>query len=335
MATRAPAPWSRVPVLLGGLLLPLPTAGASPGAPWPGSADATPVPQGPAQPRLSITSDSNCPSGPAVAQALAALCPSAEWPNGSVRVQITGDMLVVDLVSDMSTQRRLRVTLDCGARATTVALVIATWTGDLPSEAAGAPVLRRRPVGAPSDVPLPSPSRPAVAASAGERELGAGLLLSLSGGIVPGVSVDFVQTRAPSGLGWQAGLTLPTQREVSAVGGTTSWTRATASVALNTRTTLHRLAISMGAGLVGAYTFTSGRGYSIDQGQESFTGGLVADARVAFPWRHMHIWTDLRGYKWLFPQAVAVDSTAGDRVATIQLPTWDLQWAVGLAYLFR
>jgi hypothetical protein len=328
MATLAPPACLRLAVLLPGCLFPVWVAAAAPDA-----RDST-------QPRLTITSDSTCPSGPAVAEALATLCPPTEWPSGAVHIQAVDDRLVVELTADESTQRQLRVTADCGLRATTVALVIATWTGELSSDAAGAPVLRGRTAAARKDVPARSQVLPAVVAAAviaatSERELGAGLLLAMSGGVAPGVGINFVQTRAPRGMGFQADLTLPAQRERAASGATTSWTRAAASIALNGRLTLRRLVVAVDAGLAGAYTFTSGHGYAIAQGAQALTGGLVAGARLALPWRRMRIWTEVRAYQWLFPQTVALDTTAGDRVATLALPSSDFQWAVGLAYLFR
>jgi hypothetical protein len=343
MATPAPPVWLPIAVLLAVCLFPVRIAAAAEAAPpVPGPAPAVAgVPAGtigPAQPRLTITSDTTCPSGPAVVQALSALCPTSEWPSGSVRIQAVADMLVVELISDGTTRRQLRMADDCGLRATTVALIIAAWTGELSSDAAGAPVLRGKaargeaPV-MPSRVSLPAP--PGVVASTTERELGAGLLLSVSSGIAPGVRIDFIQTRAPRGLGWQAGLTLPGKRERTAAGATMSWTRATASIAFNGRITLRRFAVSADAGLAGAYTLTSGHGYAIDQGAQALTGGLVAGARLALPWRRLRIWTDVRAYKWLFPQTVAVDGAAGDRVASVALPSSDIQWAVGLSYLFH
>jgi hypothetical protein len=342
MATLAPPTWFRIALLLAGCLYPLQVAAADALAasplPSPVAADGPSDAGDPAGPRLTITSDSTCPSGPAVADALATLVPPTEWPSGSVRIQAVADVLVVELVSDESTQRQLRMTADCGLRATTVALVIATWTGELASDAAGAPVLRGPAAGGRSRTPAeisPVTTAALPVAPATERELGAGLLLSISGGLAPGVRMDFVQTRAPEGLGWQVGLVLPAQRDRAAGGGTTSWTRAAANLAVTGRLTLRRFVVSADAGLALAYTFTSGHGYSINQGSEALTGGLVAGARLSLPWWRMRVWTDVRAYKWLFPQAIAVDSPEGDRLATVALPSFDFQWAMGLAYLFN
>ena len=347
MATLTPPTWLRIAVLLAGWVFPARIAAAQPTAPTPTEpapvvTDVPPAASRPAAAPLSIVSDSPCPSGPAVAAALATLCPPTEWPQGTVRIHAAADLLFVELVSDGATQRQLRVTGDCAVRATTVALVIATWTGELASDAAGTPILRRPRVEAPREAPakvvpasIPPPPAPIAHALEHERELGAGLLLAVTGGIAPGLCVDFVDTRAPSGLGWQAGLTLPAQRERAVPGATTSWTRASASFALNGRITLRGFALSAAAGLAGAYTLTSGHGFSIAQDAQALTGGLVAGARLSRSWRWLRIWTAVQAYKWLLPQTVAVDTKAGDWAATVELPSSDFHWALGLSYLFR
>jgi hypothetical protein len=287
---------------------------------------------------LSIESDSGCPSGSAVADALAMLSPATAWPSGTVRIQSGPDLLIVDLIADGATRRELRVPADCGVRATTVALVVAAWTGELSSDAAGAPVLREPPPPAPVVEPPPAPTLPRPLASATrttERELGAAFLLSLSDGLAPGMRIDYAESRAPRGLGWQVGVALPARRELVAGGGTTRWTRATASLALKGRLTLRRLVLAAHAGLAGAYTLASGQGYSIEPGSEALTGGLVAGLRVALPWRRLRVWSGLCGYHWLYPQTIAVEATGGGRVATVALPAWDFEWALGLAYVFR
>jgi hypothetical protein len=338
MPILSPPTWLAIAVLLGGCVLSIRGEAAEPApqtAPWsgPGTVVAPYVQGSAVAPRLTIVSDTACPSGTAVAEALAALCPPSEWPSGAVRIRADADLLTVDLIADQSTHRQLQAAADCSLRATTVALVVATWTGELASDAAGVPLLRAPAPGVRGEASVTAPDRSPVDLPATERELGAGLLLAVSAGVAPGVRLDFVQTRSRRGLGWQADLTLPGRREKSAAGGSASWTRAAASVALKGRITLGRLALSASAGIAGAYTLTSGRGYSIEQGDEAITGGAVAGIRLAVPWRRMRVWTEVRGYRWLFPQSVAVDSITGSRVATVFLPSSDFHWAVGLSYL--
>lgn len=291
--------------------------------------------------RLTIVSDSACPSQQAVASALATLNAPEAWPTGTVRIQAADDTLVVDLgvttIGPERSHREIHVTPDCDERATTVALVIATWTGELTSDAASAPVLPRRMVEpqreiAPRPVTAAPQPRPATPSA---REIGAGVLLSSSGGLAPGLSVDFVQTKNPGGLGWQAKLSLPMQRDRSAVGGTTRWTRLTADVALNASTTLGRYTLSAAAGVVGAYTLTSGQGYPIERSAQALTGGLAAGLRAGMAWRRLRIWTEVEAYRYVFPQTILVYSTSGDAMGSASLPSSDVRWALGLAYPFR
>lgn len=283
---------------------------------------------------LMIESATTCPSGPAVADALASLSPAAEWPSGTVFIRPSPAGLIVELVAEDVTRRELQVASDCTVRATTVALVVAAWTGALHSEAAGSPVLRPAVSPAPRDAP-PTRELPPAPTRTTRRDLGAGIVLSLSGGVAPGLRLGFVETRTPRGLGWQLDVALPAQRNLSQAGVTTRWTRAMLSLALNGCITLRRFALSLDAGLTGAYTLSAGRGYRVDQGAQALTGGLVAGTRVAMPWGPLRVFMDLRGHRWLFPQTVAVDSLAGERVAEVALPSFDLQVTVGLAYPFR
>lgn len=286
-----------------------------------------------ARSRLTIEADSTCPSGPAVADALAALVPPVQWPSGKVRIETLTNTLVVEMIANGSTKRRLPVTDDCNLRANTVALVVATWTGELASDAAGDPVLSGQAVAA-SRVAPAAQSVPAVA-STRERELGAGALLSVLGGIAPGVRVNFVTGRAPKGLGWQVAVALPARRELAVGSVVANWTRASASIAVVGRVPTGHLLFSVDAGLVGAYTLATAHGHPVYQGQQALTGGFAAGARVALPWGRVRLWTEVRACKWLLAQAIAVDSPEGDRMATATLPSLDVQSAVGLAYVFQ
>jgi hypothetical protein len=276
-----------------------------------------------------------------VASALATLNAPEAWPTGTVRIQAAGDTLAVDLSVAMlgaeRSRREVRVTPDCDERATTVALVIATWTGELASEAASAPILPRRTEDpklalAPKQAATAPPARPAATSV---RELGAGLLLSSSGGLAPGLRVGFLQTKDPGGLGWQAQLTLPMQRDRGAVGGTTRWTRLTADVAINASTTLDRYVLSAAFGLVGAYTLTSGQGYPVERSAQAWTGGLAASLRASVAWWRLRVWAAVEGTRYVFPQSILVYSSRGDAVGSTSLPSSDLRWVMGLAYPFR
>jgi len=143
----------------------------------------------PADGDLVIVSDSDCPSGEAVRDALLALRPAGEWPALSVAIREFPQMLVIEIGSQKTNPRQLAVGPDCATRAAAVALVITAWTGDLPVEAAGTPVLQP-----PAVVVQPPGMKPEeVIRKTGARhtEIGAGLLAATADGIVPGIRLEF------------------------------------------------------------------------------------------------------------------------------------------------
>jgi hypothetical protein len=288
--------------------------------------------------RLVITSDSSCPSGDAVAQALSVLRPGGDWPSGTVKIHAEERALTVDLGTGSTSQRNLAVVSDCAARAAMVAVVIATWMDDLPAEHAAAPVL--------TSVAKPEPAAPPQAAAVAgvnqhdegahhEYELGAGLLVAGSGGIVPGARADFVLSRTPRGLGWQASLVLPARRELSTAVGGARWTRPSLGLALNGRLDAGSYVLSADAGLAGAYTFVSGSTFAVGQDAQSLTFGIVTGLRVGILWHRLRIWTDLRFCRWLLGQSIEIESASGAHIASADLPSWDAQWSLGLSYVFR
>jgi hypothetical protein len=279
--------------------------------------------------RFGIASDSSCPSEEAVGQALLGLRSTGVWPDGTVRIHAEDRFLFVDLGS--SSQRQFAVVPDCATRAIMVAVVIATWMDDLPAENTAAPVLR-------SQTPAPRSPTSAGMVPAGartEREVGLGLLMAASGGIVPGLRVDFVQSRNPRGIGWQVSLVLPAQRELSTEVGNTRWTRPSVNLALNARLAAGRFSLAGDGGLAACYTLASVQGYAINQDAQSFTVGVVAGLRAGIPWRRFRVWADLRFLRWLYAQGIQIDSASGEPLASSSLPSWDGQLSLGLSYVFR
>jgi hypothetical protein len=65
------------------------------------------------------------------------------------------------------------------------------------------------------------------------------------------------------------------------------------------------------------------------------TIGVLAEARAGIPWGPLRVWSAWRAGRWLVPQSMVIETQGGDRVATVDLPSWDFQWALGLSYLFR
>jgi hypothetical protein len=297
-----------------------------------GKAEAGPdVP--PAEGALVIVSDSNCPSAEAVREALVGLRPVGQWFALSVAIRATPQMLVVEIGPQKTNQRLLTVGPDCANRASAVALVISTWTADLPVEAEGTPILQ------PAALSLqPSPGKQPeklIPKSAGQSEIGAGLLAATAGGIVPGGRVEFGRMRRGSGLGWQVDLTVPAARQVSIGGGTTRWMRISAGVALDARWAMRRFFLDGELGGAAALTYAWGQGYATNQSDWSPTWGLAAGIRAGMPWGRTRLWIDIRTVKWLREQSVHIDPVTTGTAAIVNLPSWDAQAAVGISYVFQ
>jgi hypothetical protein len=271
---------------------------------------------------LVIASDSACPSADAVRQALASLRP-ADWPSTVVVIQAADQSLTIDLGSSGAGQRRLAVGPDCAARAMSAALVIATWMDDLPAEVTGAPILRATDV----TPPAPSPHNSAY------QEIGAGLSSALAGGWALGGHAEFVRMRAARDLGWQASIGIGAPRDIWIGNGVTRWMRATASLALHAGRESRRLLVAADLGLAFAYTAAWGTGYAENRSDRSFTWGPVAGARAGIPWGRFRLWTDLRAWRWVQPESVAIDSAASANITSAILPSWEAQWSLGGSYV--
>lgn len=277
---------------------------------------------------LVIESDSVCPSAAAVRAALVGLRPHDDWPPAKVAIVADEQFLRVEL--DGARTRQVTAGIDCLSRAATVAVIVATWLGEFPAEAATAPVLQ--PVLQPT---LPSTLQPRTPPPPRtQQEVGAGLLTTLSGGMVPGGRVEYARLRPDGRLGWQASLAWPAPREVAVAGAKTRFTRAAVSVAVHGALPIRRFLLSGDAGPAAGYTIAWGQGYDTDQTDQSLTYGVTAGVRVGLPWRNLGLWTDVRMFKWLYGQSVQIDSNDGAATEKVWLPTWDVHWALGMSYPF-
>ena len=283
---------------------------------------------------LVIVSDSDCPSGEAVRDALVSLRPVEQWPALSVAIHATEQMLVVEIGPQNATPRRLALGPDCATRATAGALVISTWTGDLPVEAAGTPVLQPSAVGLQSP-PEKKPENVMPRPDTRHSEIGAGVLVATAGGIVPGGRLEFGRMRRGSGLGWQVDVTVPAARQVSVGDGTTRWMRISAGAALDARWATRRLFLDGELGGVAALTYAWGQGYVANQSDWSPTWGLGAGIRAGTPWGRIRLWLDLRAVRWLREERVQIDPVTTGTANAANLPSWDAQGAIGISYVFQ
>lgn len=279
------------------------------------------------QDTLVIESDSSCPSKEAVFEALAGLKPLEDWPSATISIATQEQSLLLSLGSRATNQRRLVVDPDCGARAATVALVIATWLSELPAEAVVAPV-----VGAPPSIVRAETARPTpdMTQPKDRREAGAGLVTQMGSGLSPGLRVELLGLLGDGMWGWQASLVLPAARDLTVGPGRTSFRRTSTTVSLLGRFVARRLVLSADGGASVAYTRASGRDYQENQSDESVTYGIVAGVRAGMAWGRIRLWTDGRLFKWLYGQTVAVEGVA----STVALPSWDLQWTIGASFAF-
>jgi hypothetical protein len=274
---------------------------------------------------LVIVSDSSCPSPEAVQKALASLRPAADWPATVVEIRAGDQSLAIDLGSSGTLQRQLAVGPDCSARATSAALVIATWMDDLPATVTGAPILRAL------DEPTPAPPPPPPHVPA-YQEIGAALSTDLTGW-APGGKAEFIRMRAEQDLGLQASIGLAAPREVWVGNGITRWMRTTAAVALHARHTLGRPFVAADLGLAIAYTAAWGTSYAVNRSDRAVTWGPVAGARAGIPWGRLRLWTDVRVCRWFPGDSVQIDSGASTSSASAILPSWEGQWSFGISYV--
>lgn len=279
-----------------------------------------------AQADASVESDSDCPSSDAVLRALRALRPAAEWPDLRASIQADPAGLRLRMEGDPEAERWIRAPADCAARAATVALVIATWSGELPAQAADHPELRR-PVRL---APVAQP-RPASPARAGQTEVGASGLASVAGGLVPGGRVEVTHLRG--NLGAQVSLGLHAPRGIAMGGGTTRFTRIAGAATLHARMPVRALYLGGDLGAAAAIAVAWGEGFARNDTDASVTWGLVAAVRAGLPIGRFRVWTELRALRWLYEQRVQIDAPASGSGEAV-LPSWEGQWALGMGWMF-
>jgi len=270
---------------------------------------------------LVLASDSVCPSTEAVLAALTKLRPPQEWPEAEIAIHAAEGTLSIEIDSQDTIRRQLSVGPDCDTRATSAALVIATWMDDLPDEETRAPVLHTF-VAAPAPV---SASRSAY------FEVGAGLAAAVAGGWAPGIHTELVRLRGGDTLAWQGSLDVVGPHETSAGQRISRWMRASVAGSVQARHAYDRFYVAADAGLAGAFTAAWGTGYTQDLRDSSFTWGPVVGARAGIPWGRFLLWIDLRGHWWARGDSVRVDSTSAAWIDTVALPSWDAQGSVGLS----
>jgi len=275
---------------------------------------------------LVIVSESDCPSSEAVRSALERLRPATGWPAAVVGIRDTDQGISVDVGSRNPVRRQLALGSDCTARASSAALVIATWMNDLPAEVTAAPILRAAPVAVDAvAAPPPVPRTP-------RYELGAGLGAAVGGGWAPGVLAEILRLPARGTLGGQAGLEVVAPRNLSVGQGSTRWMRASAVVGAHVRHSAERFFLAADLGLAGAVTTAWGTDYDDNSNDRAFAWGPMAGVRAGLPWGRVRLWTGVRGHFWVKGDTVQIDSPSAAWVDQAKLPLWDAQWSLGVGY---
>ena len=111
--------------------------------------------------------------------------------------------------------------------------------------------------------------------------------------------------------------------------------RISAGVALDARWAMRRLFLDGELGGVAALTYAWGQGYATNQSDWSPTWGLGAGIRAGILWGRTRLWLDLRVVRWLREQSVQIDPVTTGNATTTQLPSWDVQAAMGVSYIFQ
>jgi hypothetical protein len=281
--------------------------------------------EGAAETNLVVSSNSDCPGGQPVSEALWAIRPDSEWPALTATVQVLEDRIQVTLGEDQRHPREIPLLADCTDRANRVALVIAVWSGALPTHDTSAPQL---------SVAVPAPVLVPAKKSGMVSELGMTGLYSTVGGWVPGAGVEFGWLRRNGWWGLRASGAYQSAKSLRVDIGDSLYERTLLGAALVLRWERRWLFLSSDWGLAGAYARAHGDGYSQNQSASGLNIGLAADGRVGLRLGSYRIWADARLYRWLGKETVRVDPLVAGTSTTSSLPTWDAHLGLGVGIVF-
>lgn len=314
--------------------------------------------------KVSVASDSACPSANAVHEALEALGARNVARPAWATVHSRGDQLTIELSwpgDPQSEARKLTVESDCESRAQSAAVVIASWLGILPEatlvstplglppvEIPYAKVVPREPekkpvVESPTITPsTEAPAHPVEAgafvgdgAFSGRRSwLGGGLGGLAGGGEVPGLRIELVRARANAGfhLGWMASTLVSMPRSQSLDGGTSSWIRPAIGMAGMASWGGPRVRLAIDLGPLAGLTVAWGSGYPHNQTDASPTLGVTGGLRLQLALASSMLWGELRVIDWLRGESLQHEIQPTGIVGSVDLPS--LEGLVSLGWSF-
>ena len=284
---------------------------------------------------LVVHSDSDCPSGQAVTEALWAIRPDHEWPALTATIQVSDDRLQVVLGEDRSNQREIPAPADCAERATRVALVIAVWSGELPAQTSGAPSLSvavpvpALTVAPPAPVPVPAQKSPTV------FELDAAAFYSPLWGQAPGAWLGFGRTPRDGGFGVRVLGAYQSASTLAIEGGTNQVRRFLVGAALTYHLQLPRAFASGDGGLVGTLTHAQGAGYDTNRADDTTNFGGVVDLRAGLRFGRFRLWWNARVLRLVHAETMKVQSITPSVANSVALNAWDAQVGMGLGFRFE
>jgi len=271
-------------------------------------------------PGLDIASDSTCPSVGEVRAALDRLGGGAPPRPASFSVYARPDTLRLefrwggDADPDI---RELPMPGDCGERATSAAIVAASWLGVLPAAPPAAPPSPMRSPLAVATARAPAPTKRSPV------WLGLGLGMGAGGGAAASARVELTQDRVRGlPLGWTIAAQGTTPRGHSVGGGSPRWVRPMLAAAATATWQTPRIGWAADLGPVAALTFAWGSGYPSNVTDRAPSFGAAAGLRLQLAGGASRPWIDLRGVRWLTLQRLRVDVASG-APATEDLPAYE------------
>lgn len=279
-----------------------------------------------AQPHLVIRSDGDCPSAEAVTAALYTIRTDDAWSPLQATVHVAEDRIQITVGQDSRNPREISAAGDCGDRANGVALVIAVWSGGMPVHATGAPTFT---------VATPAPAPSTTTRPRALTELGLSMFSSLVGGLAPGAQVE-VNRLGPAGRwGARAVAAYQSARSVRVDIGETRYQRAQLGVFLVRQWMGEALFLNGDLGVLGAFTWAQGQGYSQDQSAHGTNVALAIDGRLGFHVGRVRVWSELQGFRWASKETVRVEPLTPGPATTSTLSTWDARLGLGAGVAFQ
>jgi hypothetical protein len=278
---------------------------------------------------VQIRSDSSCPSGAMVRDALNALGRPPSERRATVTIETTSGRLRVAFGWDGASPtdvRELEAPVDCPGRAETAAVVASSWLGLLPASPAVAPPPPT--VGA-AAAPAVQPVSAGASPVTRQSWLGVGLGAAAAAGIVPAARAELA--RLPEdmrGFGWAIAAQLAMPRRQTVGVGTSSWMRPALGVAAGGGWSFGRLALAADAGALAGVTFAWGDGYPSNQNDQALAFGLSGGLRLTLATTVARPWAEVRLVGWPTAQRLRFDAADGTS-AVSDLPPVELNLTLG------